>query len=67
MIKVLEKLGANKDVLAILRKSGWKGSYARFAMQKTRGKLTSDVALILWNYCEKNNIKVKPEDFKEGK
>lgn len=64
MIRVLEKLGRNKEVMNILRASGWNGSYARFAMQKTRGKLTSDVALILWSYCEKNGIKVKPEDFK---
>jgi hypothetical protein len=64
MIEVLNKLGKNKEVMGILRASGWSGSYARFAMQKTRGKLTSDVALILWDYCEKNGIKVKPEDFK---
>ena len=64
MIRVIEKLGTNKEIMSILRANGWNGSYARFAMQKTRGKLTSDVALILWNYCNKNGIKVKPEDFK---
>lgn len=64
MIRALEKLGTNKEVLGILRANGWSGSYARFAMQKTRGKLTSDVALILWEYCNKHGIEVKPEDFK---
>lgn len=64
MIKILEKLGRNKDIMSILRESGWGGSYARFAMQKLRGKLTADVSLILWDYCQKHNIPVSIEDFK---
>ena len=64
MIKILEKIGRNKDVLRILRESGWQGSYATFAMQKLRNKLTADVSLILWYYCQKNNIPVSIEDFR---
>ena len=64
MIKILQKIGRNKDVLKILRESGWKGSYATFAMQKLRNKLTADVSLILWDYCQKHNIPVSIEDFK---
>ena len=64
MIKILEKLGRNKDIFKILRESGWGGSYARFAMQKTRNKLTGEVSLILWDYCQKNNIPVSIEDFR---
>lgn len=64
MIKILDKLGKNKDILKILRDSGWEGSYARFAMQKLRKKLTADVSLILWDYCQKHNIPVSIEDFR---
>jgi hypothetical protein len=64
MLKILEKIGRNKKVMEILEMYGWSGDYATFAMQKTRGKLTADVSLILWDYCQKNNIPVSLEDFK---
>ena len=64
MIKILEKLGENKEILKILRSYGWNAPYANFAMQKTRGKLTSEVSLILWDYCNKHNIPVTIDDFK---
>lgn len=64
MLKILEKIGRNKKVMEILEKYGWDGDYATFAMQKFRGKLTADVSLILWDYCQKNNIPVSLEDFR---
>ena len=65
MIKILEKIGRNKKIISILRKAGWNGSYSCFAMQKLRNKLTAEVSLILWDYCQKNKIPVSIEDFKE--
>lgn len=64
MIEVLNKIGTNKKVLDILHANGWVGNYSKFAMQKHRGRLTTDVTLILWDYCNKHGIKIKPEDFK---
>lgn len=64
MIEVLNKIGTNKEILGILHANGWVGNYSKFAMQKHRGRLTTDVTLILWDYCNKNGINVKPEDFK---
>ena len=65
MLKILEKVGSNKNVLKILRKYGWKGKAGTFAMQKHRNNLMTEVALILWDYCQKNNIPVSIEDFRE--
>lgn len=64
MIGVINKIGSNKEVINALRSEGWKGKYTCFAMQKQRGRLTAEVMQKLWSYCEKNGIKVKPEDFK---
>lgn len=61
---ILEKIGSNKEVMEILKKSGWNGSYNRFQMQKSRNSLSKEVSLILWDYCQKNNIPVTLEDFK---
>ena len=64
MLKVLEKIGSNKKVIEILRSYGWKGKSGAFAMQKHRENLMPDVALILWDYCNKHNIPVSIDDFK---
>lgn len=66
MITILEKLGTNKRIMEILSGAGWDGTYSRFAMQKLRGKLSLDVALILWEYCQKNHIPVARKDFYEA-
>ena len=66
MLSVLNKIGSNKKVVKILNSNGWDGSYARFAMQKKRESLTTDVALILWDYCQKHNIPVSRKDFYKG-
>lgn len=65
MLRILEKIGSNKQVLAILRSYGWKGNNGAFAMQKHRGNLMADVSLILWDHCLKHNIPVSIEDFRE--
>ena len=66
MISVLEKLGSNKNIMKILSNAGWNGNYTTFAMQKARGSLTSEVALILWEYCLKHKIPVSRKDFYKG-
>ena len=66
MIRVLEKIGNNKKVLSILADAGWNGSYPRFMMQKQRGKLSTDVSLILWEYCLNHKIPVSRKDFYKG-
>lgn len=62
----LEKIGTNKEVIKILRKNGWSGRDGAFAMQKHRGRFMTDVALILWEYCQKHNIPVTRQDFYKG-
>lgn len=66
MLKIIEKLGSNTKIVDILNKNGWDGTYSKFAMQKLRNRLTIDVAVILWDYCNKNKIPVKPQDFYEA-
>lgn len=66
MLTVLEKLGPNKKIMKILSNAGWKGNYTTFAMQKARGSLTAEVALILWEYCLKKHIPVSRQDFYEA-
>lgn len=64
-MELLDKIGSNKVIMGILKKAGWNGSYNRFQMQKSRNRLTKEVALILLDYCQKNNIPVSIEDFKK--
>lgn len=52
--------------MKILSNAGWNGNYTTFAMQKARGSLTSEVALILWEYCLKHKIPVSRKDFYKG-
>jgi len=66
MLEVLDKIGTNKEILAILYAGGWNGKYSCFAMQKHRGRLMTDVALILWDYCQKHKIPVSRKDFYKG-
>ena len=66
MLKIIDKLGSNSKIIKILKENGWEGSYSRFAMQKNRGNLTTDVALILWEYCLKHKIPVSRTDFYAG-
>lgn len=61
---LLNKLGSNKEIVEILKKAGWKGTYNNFQMQKSRKSLSKEVSLILWDYCQKHNIPVSIEDFK---
>lgn len=61
---ILEKIGTNKEIVEILKSAGWTGTYDTFAMQKSRNSLSKEVSLILWDYCQKNNIPVSLEDFK---
>jgi hypothetical protein len=64
MLKIFEKVGKNAKVVDILRCYGWKGKKGTLVMQKYRGSITTDVALILWDYCNRHNIPVSIEDFK---
>lgn len=63
MVEIFKKLGNNKGVYKILCESGWNGTYMTLVMQKYRGSLSKEVSLILWEYCQKNGIDVKREDF----
>ena len=62
---ILDKIGTNKEIVEILNKAGWNGNYDTFAMQKSRKSLSKEVSLILWDYCQKHNIPVSIEDFRE--
>lgn len=64
-MELLNKIGTNKEIVEILKKAGWQGNYNNFQMQKSRNSLSKEVSLILWDYCQKNNIPVSIEDFKE--
>lgn len=65
-MKFLEKIGTNKQIYKILQDEGWGGSYFKFATQKHRKRLMTDVALILWDYCQKHHIPVTRQDFYES-
>ena len=65
-MKIIEKLGGYKNVVSTLVSAGWKSKnpYGTLVVQNHRGNMSKDVALILWEYCNKHGIEVKPEDFK---
>ena len=63
-MKIIKTLGGYKKVQQILADNGLQIRYGTLAQQVLRKRITGDVALSLWSYCEKHNIKVKPEDFK---
>lgn len=63
-MRIIKQLGGYKNVQKILADNGFQIRYGTLAQQVLRKRITSDVALILWDYCEKNGIRVKPEDFK---
>ena len=63
-MELLDKIGSNKVIMEILKNAGWDGSYNSFQMQKSRNSLSKEVSLILWDYCQKNNIPVSIEDFR---
>jgi hypothetical protein len=65
-MQFLDKIGSNKEIYGVLKKAGWDGSYHRFATQKHRESFTTDVALILWDYCQKHKIPVSRKDFYKG-
>ena len=63
-MKIIKTLGGYKKVQEILADNGFQIRYGTLAQQVLRKRITSDVALILWEYCNKHGIEVKPEDFK---
>ena len=63
-MEIINKLGGYKGVQQILTENGMRIKYGTLAQQVLRKHPTSDVILKLWDYCEKNGINVKPEDFK---
>ncbi len=63
-MQIIKRLGGYQKVQQILANNGLNIRYGTLAQQVLRKRITSDVALRLWSYCEKNGIKVKPEDFK---
>ena len=65
-MEIINKLGGYKKVVDVLVSNGWKSTnpYGTLVIQNHRKNLSKDVSLILWDYCNKNGIKVKPEDFK---
>ena len=65
-MEIIKKLGGNKNVQKILLKNGLDVKYGTLAQQVLRNSLTTDVALILWDYCQKNNIPVSRKDFYKG-
>lgn len=65
MLEITRKLGGYQKVYDILKNSGWTGKYNTLMMQYYRRKASRDVSLLLWDYCQKNNIPVSIEDFRE--
>lgn len=65
-MKIIRKLGGYKRVVDILINNGWtaKKPYSNLVIQNWRKNLSKDVALILWDYCNRNNISVSIDDFK---
>lgn len=64
MFKVVEKIGGYQRVYEILKQCGWNGKYNTLFMQYYRRKASKDVALILWDYCNRHNIPVSIDDFR---
>ena len=61
---IINRLGGYKSVQEILANQGVNIKYGTLAQQSLRKSLTAEVAITLWDYCNKNGIKVKPEDIK---
>ena len=66
MLSIFKKMGGYKNVHKILKESGWTGERESLFIQSYRGSVSAKVALILWEYCQKNNIKVSRQDFYRG-
>lgn len=66
-MQIINKLGGYQSVLEILKNMGWnsKNPYGTLVVQSHRNALSKEVSLILMDYCQKNNIPVSIEDFKE--
>ena len=64
-MEIVKKIGKLAKVQKILCDSGFNIKYQTLAQQIWRKKLSKEVSLILWDYCQKHNIPVSIEDFKE--
>lgn len=64
-MEIINKIGKLSKIHSILCESGFKIKYQTLAQQIWRKSLSKEVSLILLNYCQKNNIPVSIEDFKE--
>lgn len=66
-MQIIEKLGGYQSVIEILKSMGWKSKnpYGTLVVQAHRKNLSKDVALSIMDYCQKHNIPVSIEDFKE--
>lgn len=64
-MKIIKKIGKLAKIQSILCDSGFPIKYQTLAQQIWRKNLSKEVSLILWDYCQKNNIPVSIEDFKE--
>lgn len=66
-MQIISKLGGYQNVLEILKTMGWrsKNPYGTLVVQAHRNTLSKEVALMLMDYCQKHNIPVSIEDFKE--
>ena len=64
-MEIISKLGGYKKVVDILVSGGWKSKnpYGTLVIQNHRKNLSKQVALILWDYCQRNNIDVNPKEF----
>ena len=64
-MEIVKKIGKLGQIQKILCDSGLDIKYQTLAQQIWRRKLSKEVSLILWDYCQKNNIPVSIEDFRE--
>lgn len=63
-MKIINKIGKLAKIQSILCDSGFHIKYQTLAQQIWRKNLSKEVSLILWDYCQKNNIPVSLEDFR---
>ena len=65
MLAIVKKLGGYENTYNILKNVGILCKKTTLFIQSYRGKMSSRFSLALMDYCQKNNIPVSIEDFRE--